>query len=111
MHRYLVQFCRKGIFTTDCGFHDGCLGLAQDYVRTVVDTLDEVSEGIIFDRETHGVAYRYVRPEDYDVVLEEQIVAVFGERQAFEDPNGSDGVDDDSFARYDGPGDPELRYS
>ena len=111
MHRYLVQFLKKDIFTTDCSFHDGCFELAQDYVRIVVDTLGEVSEGIIFDRETRGVAYRYVRPEDCDVVLEEQIVAVFGERQPYEDPNGSDGVDDDPFAKYNGPGDPNLRHS
>ena len=110
MHRYLVQFLNKDIFTTDCGFHQGHFEEAKDYVRIVVDTLDEVSEGIIFDRETRGVAYRYVRPEEPQAVLEEQI-AVFGEREAFKDPNGSDGVDDDPFARYDGPGDPELRYS
>ena len=111
MHRYLVQFCKKGIFTTDCGFHEGYFDEAKDYVRIVVDTLDEVTEGVIFDTATHGVAYRYVRPEDCDVVLEEQIVAVFGERQPYEDPNGSDGVDDDPFAKYNGPGDPNLRYS
>ena len=110
MHRYRVEFCQKGIFTTDCGFHEGHFDLAQDYVRIVVDTLDRVSEGVIFDTETHGVAYRYVRPEDHAVVLEEQIIAVFGERQAFEDPNGSDGVDDDPFVKYDGPDDSNIRY-
>jgi hypothetical protein len=110
MHRYLVQFCEKGIFTTDCGFHQGYFDLAKEYVRIVVDRLDEVSEGIIFDTQSHGVAYRYVRPEEPRVVLEEQIIAVFGERQGFEDPNGSDGVDDDPFVKYDGPDDPNIRY-
>ena len=110
MHRYRVEFCEKGIFATDCGFDEGRFELAKHFVRIVVDTLEEVSEGVIFDTETHGVAYRYVRPEEHDVVLEEQIIAVFGERQAFEDPNGSDGVDDDPFVKYDGPDDPNIRY-
>jgi hypothetical protein len=109
-HRYLVQFRRRGYFTTDCGFHQGQFDLAKGYVRIVVDTLDEVAEGIIFDTKSHGVAYRYVRPEDHEVVLEEQVVAVFGEREEFRDPNGSDGVDDDPFVKYSGTDDPEIRY-
>ena len=103
-HRYLVRFCHKGIFTTDCGFRQGQLDRAKGYVRIVVDTIDEVSEGIIFDRATNGVAFRY------EEVSPELINAVFGERQEVEDPNGSDGVDDDPFVTYDGPADPEIRY-
>jgi hypothetical protein len=110
MHRYLVQFRRKGIFTTDSGFHQGGFDLAKDYVRIVVDTLDDVDEGIIFDTRSHGVAYRYVRPEEPQVVLEEQLIAVFGERQEFRDPNGSEGIDDDPFVKHEGPDDPEIRY-
>jgi len=45
MHRYVVQFCAKGYFTTDCGFREG--QLARRYVRSVVDTLEEVTEGIV----------------------------------------------------------------
>lgn len=109
-HRYLVQFRRRGYFTTDCGFHQGHFDLAKGYVRIVVDTLDEVAEGIVFDTKSHGVAYRYVRPEDHDVVLEEQINAVFGEPSEFNDPNGSEGIDADPFVKYSGPDDPEIRY-
>jgi len=105
-HRYLVQFCHKGIFTSDCGFREGQLGQAKSYVRIVVDTLDEVTEGIIFDRATNGVAFRY-QPEE---ASEKLINAVFGEPQPHRDPNGSDGVDDDEFVQYQGPDDPEIRY-
>jgi len=105
MHRYVVQFCAKGYFTTDCGFREG--QLARRYVRSVVDTLEEVTEGIVYDTKTNGVAFRYVQSE---AVLEKQIIAVFGERQDYEDPNGSDGVDDDPFVKYQGPDDPEIRY-
>jgi hypothetical protein len=108
-HRYLVQFCHKGIFTTDCGFRDGQLARAKAYVRIVVNTLDEVSEGIVFDRDTNGVAWRYV-PSQEPEASEQLINAVFGEPEAFEDPNGSDGVDDDPFVQYQGPDDPEIRY-
>lgn len=105
-HRYVLQFCHKGIFTTDCGFRDGQLGRAECYVRAVVDTLDEVTEGVIFDKHTNGVAFRYQPIE----ASESLINAVFGEPEPYEDPNGSDGVDDDEFVQYTGPDDPAIRY-
>ena len=108
-HRYLVQFCHKGIFTTDCGFHDGELERASAYVRIVVNTLGEVTEAIIFDKDTNGVAYRYAQPEETRV-SESLINAVFGEPEPYDDPNGSDGVDDDPFVHYTGPDDPDIRY-
>jgi len=45
-----------------------------------------------------------------DEVSETLINAIFGQKPVFEDPNGSDGVDDDPFVTYQGPDDPEIRY-
>ena len=42
---------------------------------------------------------------------EDLIVAVFGPRQEFDDPNGSEGIDDDPFVQYEGPDDPQIRYA
>ena len=80
MDRYIVQFCERGYFITDCGFREGQLHLARRYVRSVVDTLDEVAEGIIFDTRSNGVAYRYVQSDEPEVCAE-RINAVFGERE------------------------------
>lgn len=41
---------------------------------------------------------------------DEQVNAVFGEPEAYDDPNGSDGIDDDPFVKYEGPDDPDIRY-
>ena len=109
MDRYLVQFRERDqqCFTTDCGFRDGLLELAWCYVCTVLDTLDQVAEGRVLD-------VRSPRDPDPDGtagdVSEKMLVAVFGPRQEFDDPNGSEGIDDDPFVQYEGPDDPKIRY-
>ena len=103
MDRYIVQFCEKGCFSTDRTFRDGLLDMAKDYVCLVVDGLVSVTEGVIFDTATNGVAYRYTESDGL-------INAVFGEPEEYEDPNGSAGIDDDEFVKYEGPDDPEIRY-
>jgi hypothetical protein len=106
MDRYLVQFREHAYdhFVTDCAFREGQIDRAILYVKTVVDTLDYVAEGQVLDAETKACVYRYAPGE-------ELIVAVFGKPEPFEDVNGSDGIDDDPFARYRGPDDPTIRYS
>jgi hypothetical protein len=106
MDRYLVQFREHTCeyFVTDCAFREGQIDRAILYVKTVVDTLDYVAEGQVLDAETKACVYRYVPGE-------ELVVAVFGKPEPFENVNGSDGIDDDPFARYRDPDDPAIRYS
>ncbi len=109
MDRYLVQFreCTRGYFVTDCAFREGQFRLARRYVRLVMDTLDDYAEGQVLDAETQVCLYRYVREQ---AIEEELLVAIFGEPEPFVDVNGSDGIDDDPFVRYEGPDDPEIMY-
>jgi hypothetical protein len=108
-HRYLVQFREEDQdhFETDFGFRDGHLGLARYHVHLVLDTSEYVVQGRVWDTESGRCVYRYPRPSD----SEEQILAIFGEPEELEDVNGSGGIDDDPFVQYNGPDDPELRYS
>ena len=112
MDRYLVQFRRhdQERFTTDCAFRDGQLDLAREYVRTVVRTLAQVTEGRIIDTQSCCPVYRHMHFPAPHSSREERIAAIFGKRQRSEDPNGSQGIDDDAFVKYEGPDDPEIRY-
>ena len=109
MDRYLVQFREhtQDHFKTDCAFRDGQFHLARRYVRIVADTLDYVEEGRVLDAETETCLYRYARVQ---AIEEKLIIAIFGEPEEFVDVNGSDGLDDDPFVRYEGPDDPEITY-
>jgi len=112
MDRYLVQFREEtqDYFKTDCGFRDGQFYLATFYVLIVVDGLDYVEEGQVLDAETRTCVHRYTRVRTPDAIREEQIAAVFGEPEESVDVNGSNGIDDDPFVRYEGPDDPEITY-
>ncbi len=59
--RYLVQFRDRDqdYLKTDCAFQNGQLHLAKQYVRTIVDTLDGVSEGQVLDVTRCISVYRY----------------------------------------------------
>jgi len=63
MDRYLAQFRDRTQheFRTDCGFRAGQLHMAIRYVRVVVDTLADVAEGKILDRETRACVFRHPR--------------------------------------------------
>jgi hypothetical protein len=103
MHRYVVQFRneQQRYFKSDCGFDE--FEAARRYVRLVMDELDWVAHGKVVERDSGECVYEYRRTE-------EQINAVFGEPEEYEDPNNSDGIDDDPFVQYEGPDDPDIRY-
>jgi len=107
---YLVQFREhtRDYFVTDCAFRDAQFELARRYVRTVMDALGDMAEGRVFDVKTRTYPFQYTRSQH---LQEKQIAAIFGEPEEFVDVNGSDGLDDDPFVRYEGPDNPAITYN
>ncbi len=71
--RYLVQFRRPGRedFETDLGFGDDQLGLARYHVHLVLDTLESVAEGRVWDTELRRCVYHHASSQDTAPVKDE----------------------------------------